>query len=425
MTRVIIMAIITAVISYLLGSLNFSIIFTKIFTKKDIRTLGSGNAGLTNVIRSTGPVPAILALIGDFGKAVVAAIIANVLFNVSEHSGLSPLLALWTGMFCIIGHMYPIFYKFKGGKGVLTAAAMVLMISPSKPIIFFVCIAVFAFFTIVTKIVSLSSIIAVSCFPVAMWCFYNIAIPQMDLETFEFFSMFFIEPRYFMTVFSTFLPFLIIVKHFQNTERMLRSVEKNFSFSKKKQAEAAPLVPLSDEAYKANVLTAIRLISLYIFASCFIQQLNPLKLHPNLSISLFNTPNQLYSLKTVFDLLAGGEFVSNWMYYTCVVATFVVLSAIGVLFVGIILTCINGVMTDKGVKLCRIASVYITAVCAIIVLGVLVFNFSLNELTKLPFRLRIPLSSLLTMFSAIMINKLISTITPKDNKKEEKIKEEA
>ena len=424
MTRVIIMAIVTAVISYLLGSLNFSIIFTKIFTKKDIRTLGSGNAGLTNVIRSTGPVPAILALIGDFGKAVVAAIIANLLFNTSEHSGLSPLLALWTGMFCIIGHMYPIFYKFKGGKGVLTAAAMVLMISPSRPIIFFVCIAVFAFFTIVTKIVSLSSIIAVSCFPVAVWCFYNIAIPPMDTEVFGFFSKFFIEPRYFMTVFSMVLPFLIIVKHFQNIERMLRSEEKNFSFSKKKQASATALVPLSDEAYKSNVLTAIRFISLYVFASCFIQQLNPLKFHPNLSTPLITTPNQLPSLKAVFDLLAGGKFVSNWMYYTCVLATFVAISAIGVLFIGIILTCIKGEMTDKGIKVCKIACIYITAVCAIIVLGTVLFNFSLNELTGLPFRLRVPLSSVLTMFSAIMMNKLISSITPED-KKEEVIKEEA
>ncbi len=423
MTRAIIMAVVTAVISYLLGSLNFSIIFTKIFTKKDIRTLGSGNAGLTNVIRSTGPVPAILALVGDFGKAVVAAIVANLLFNAYEHSGLSPLLALWTGTFCIIGHMYPIFYKFKGGKGVLTAAAMVLMISPSKPIIFFVCIAIFAFFTIITKIVSLSSIIAVSCFPVAVWCFYNIAIPQMDIEVFEFFSKFFMEPRYLLTVFSMFMPFLIIVKHFQNIERMLRSAEKNFSFSKKKQTSAVTPIPLNDEAYKSNVLTAVRLISLYAFASCFIQQLNPLKLHPNLSIPLISTPNQLSSLRVVFDLLAGGKFVSNWMYYTCVIATFVVISAIGVLFVGIILTCIKGEMTDKGIKVCRIACIYIIAVCAIIVLGVIAFNFSLNELTELPFRLRIPLSAVLTMFSAIMMNKLILTIMP-ENKKEEVIKEE-
>ncbi|MBR5773378.1 MAG: glycerol-3-phosphate 1-O-acyltransferase PlsY, partial [Clostridia bacterium] len=369
MARIIILAIVTAIISYLLGSLNFSIIFTKIFTKKDIRTLGSGNAGLTNVIRSTGPVPAILALIGDFGKAVVSAIIANLIFGASEHEGLAPLLALWTGTFCIFGHMFPIFYNFKGGKGVLTAAAMVLMISPSKPIIFFICIAIFAFFTIVTKLVSLSSIIAVSSFPVAVWCFYNIAIPQMDEDVFAVFSMFFTEPRYFMTLFSMILPFLIIVKHFANIERMLRSDEKNFSFSKKKQAAAAPLIPLSNDEYKSNVLIVIKLISLYIFASCFIQQLNPLKLHPNLSTPLILSTNQTYSLKSVFDLLAGGKFVSTWIYYTCVLATFVVISAIAVLFIGTLLTCIKGELTDKGLKVCRIACIYITAVCAVIILG--------------------------------------------------------
>lgn len=430
MTRIIILAIVTAIISYLLGSLNFSIIFTKIFTKKDIRTLGSGNAGLTNVIRSTGPVPAILALIGDFGKAVVAAVVANLIFGAYNHEGLTPILALWTGMFCIIGHMFPIFYKFKGGKGVLTAAAMVLMISPSRPIIFFVCIAVFAFFTIVTKLVSLSSIIAVSCFPVALWCFYNIAIPPMDYEVFAVFSKFFTEPKYFLTIFAMLLPFLIIIKHFPNIERILRSAEKNFSFSKKKQASAAPLVELSDSEYKSNVLIAIKLVSLYIFASCFIQQLSPLKFHPNLSTPLISTPNRLYSFRTVFDLLAGGKFVSNWMYYTCAVATFVVISAIAVLFIGVIMTCIKGELTDKGLKVCRIACIYIVAVCAIIVIGVILFNFSLNELTRLPFRLRIPISSVLTMFCAIIINRLICTIMPADKKnkevkKEETVKEEA
>lgn len=424
MTRVIILAVVTAIISYLLGSLNFSIIFTKIFTKKDIRTLGSGNAGLTNVIRSTGPVPAILSLIGDFGKAVIAAIIANIVFKASDYPGLSSFLALWTGTFCIIGHMYPIFYNFKGGKGVLTAAAMVLMIAPSRPIIFFVCIAIFAFFTIVTKLVSLSSIIAVSCFPVAVWCFYSIAIPEMDYKVFSFFSKFFIEPRYFLTTFSMILPFLIIIKHFQNIERMLRSVEKNFSFSKKKQASAAPLVPLSDELFKANVLTAIRLLSLYILTSCFIQQLNPLKIHPNLNSPLLSMPNQRSSLKTLFDILAGGEFVSSLMYYLCVVATFVVISAIAILMVGVLLTCIKGEMTDKGLKVCRIACIYIIAVCAIIVFGTIAFNFSLNELTRLPFRLRIPISAVLIMFCTVLINKLILTVLP-ENKKEEEYKKEA
>lgn len=424
MTRVIIFAIITAIISYLLGSLNFSIIFTKIFTKKDIRTLGSGNAGLTNVIRSTGPVPAILALVGDFGKAVISAIIANLLFNASEHPGLSSFLALWTGMFCIIGHMFPIFYKFKGGKGVLTAAAMVLMIAPSRPIIFFVCIAIFAFFTIVTKLVSLSSIIAVSSFPVAVWCFYNIAIPELGDEVFYFFTKFFIDPRYFLTIFSTFLPFLIIVKHFANIERMLRSEEKNFSFSKKKQASAAPLIPLNEDAFKSNVLNAIRLVGIYIVAVCFIQQLNPLKIHPNINIPLLGMPSHRSSFRVLFDFLAGGKFVSNWMYYLYVVATFVVISAIAILIIGILLTCIKGELTEKGLRVCKIACIYIIAVCAIVISSIVIFNISLNGLTSLPFRLRIPLSSVLTMFCTIIIHKLISTITPK-KKKEDKTVEEA
>ncbi len=414
MTRIIILAIITAIVSYLLGSLNFSIIFTKIFTKKDIRTLGSGNAGLTNVIRSTGPLPAILSLIGDFGKAVVSAIVANILFNASEYEGLSSLLALWTGLFCILGHMFPIFYNFKGGKGVLTAAAMVLMIAPSRPIIFFVCIAIFALLTIITKLVSLSSIIAVSSFPIALFCFYNIAIPKMDDRVLDFFNKFFLEPRYFLTIFAMFLPFLIVIKHFQNIERMLRSEEKNFSFSKKKQQ--TELLPLSDGEFKTNVLTAIKFICIYLISACLIHQFNPLKIHPNLDISLINTLRQLPSVRFLFDILAGGSFVSNLMYYVYLIAAFVVIIAMGIFILGVIMTFFKGELTDKGIKVCKISCIYIITACLLIIVGVIIFNISLNGLTRLSFRLRMPFSSVLTLFCAIISYKLISTITIKEEK---------
>ncbi|MBR5273083.1 MAG: glycerol-3-phosphate 1-O-acyltransferase PlsY [Clostridia bacterium] len=416
MLRVIIYAVITAIISYLLGSLNFSIIFTKIFTKKDIRTLGSGNAGLTNVIRSTGPVPAILALVGDFGKAVVSAIVANLIFSASDYPGLSTFLALWTGMFCIIGHMFPIFYNFKGGKGVLTAAAMVLMIAPSRPIVFLVCIAIFALLTALTKLVSLSSIIAVSSFPVAFWFFYNTIVPEMSEKVTAFFNQFFMEPRYFLTIFAMFLPFLIIIKHYANIERLLSSNEKNFSFSKKKQS--TPPVSLNEDGFKSNVVMAIRLIAVYIVAACLVQQLNPLKFHPNLRVALVDMPNKLYVLRSLFDSLAGGKFVSTWMYYISIAATIVVILAIAFFIIGVLMTFFKGELTEKGIKVCRFSCIYIITACALIILGVIIFNISLNGLTMLPFRLRIPFSSVLTLFCAIMINKLLTSITPTDKEKE-------
>ncbi len=416
MLRVIILAIVTAVISYLLGSLNFSIIFTKIFTKKDIRTLGSGNAGLTNVIRSTGPVPAILALVGDFGKAVISAIAANLIFGASDYPGLSQFLALWTGMFCIIGHMFPVFYNFKGGKGVLTAAAMVLMIAPSRPIVFFICISVFALLTALTKLVSLSSIIAVSTFPVAFWCCYNIIVPQMDERVTDFFNQFFMEPRYFLTIFAMCLPFLIVIKHYANIERLLGSEEKNFAFSKKKQTP--PPVALDKAGFSSNALMAIRLIAVYIVASCIVQQLNPLKFHPNLRVALLDMPNKLYVLRSLFDSLAGGKFVSTWMYYVSIAATIVVILAIGFFIIGILMTFFKGELTEKGIKVCRFACLYITTACALIIVGVIIFNVSLNGLTLLPFRLRIPFSSVLTLFCSIMINKLLTSISNIDKKEE-------
>ena len=155
--------VIVMIIAYLLGSINVAILITKIFTGKDIRTMGSGNAGFTNVMRSVGKLAGVLTFIGDFLKCVIAIVIGGLIFktmngtaNPTELSGYGRYLA---GMCCFIGHIYPIYFKFKGGKGVVTMAALAAVINFP---VFAVSFLTFAVTFVITKIVSISSILG-SC----------------------------------------------------------------------------------------------------------------------------------------------------------------------------------------------------------------------------------------------------------------------
>ena len=124
----------TSVISYLLGSVNFSIIITK-RTKQhaDIRTMGSGNAGFTNVLRSVGKIPAILTILGDFSKGIISILLGKLIFSSeflfgNQSSEIIQYGSYLAGFFCFLGHIYPCFFNFKGGKGIVTAASIVWMI---------------------------------------------------------------------------------------------------------------------------------------------------------------------------------------------------------------------------------------------------------------------------------------------------------
>ena len=111
----------SAIIGYLLGSCNFSIIVVRLVKGEDIRTMGSKNAGLTNTLRCAGKGCALMTLIGDLGKGVVAVILSRLVCSALE-AGLSPdnntyYIGYIAGLFAIIGHVFPLYYGFKGGKG--------------------------------------------------------------------------------------------------------------------------------------------------------------------------------------------------------------------------------------------------------------------------------------------------------------------
>lgn len=157
-----------AAISYLLGSISFAVILSKLFSKKDIRELGSGNAGMTNVLRNFGPLPGILTFVGDCLKAVLSVGIGMYLITpwmngVCKADVDKIYIGYLCAFFCIIGHSYPIFFQFRGGKGIVVAIGSIALLDWRAAVIL---IAVFGIVVVFSKIVSLGSVISSAAFPI-------------------------------------------------------------------------------------------------------------------------------------------------------------------------------------------------------------------------------------------------------------------
>lgn len=148
------------VVPYFLGSINFGIIISKLFHGEDIREYGSGNAGMTNMLRTYGKRDAAITLIGDALKAVVAVILGRILFGISG--------GYVAGLTCILGHAFPCYYKFKGGKGVVVTAATIAVIDWR---IFLVLLGIFILVVAFSKYISLGSVCGMLVFPllVQVW----------------------------------------------------------------------------------------------------------------------------------------------------------------------------------------------------------------------------------------------------------------
>ncbi len=227
-SKLVIVYALTAILAYLLGSINFSIIITKAFIKKDIREFGSGNAGTTNVLRSVGALPSALTFLGDFLKAVVSILSAQILyeniFKLEMGYG-DELMQIGKGiaaLFVMVGHMWPVYYGFKGGKGVVTGAAISLMM---HPIAFVVCIGTFIVCMLVSRIVSLSSIIATATFPFSMF-----AITFLYYRNDPDANLYFVIV---MTLLALSYAVFIISKHHENIKRLIAGTESKISVKKK------------------------------------------------------------------------------------------------------------------------------------------------------------------------------------------------
>jgi acyl phosphate:glycerol-3-phosphate acyltransferase len=162
--------------SYLIGSIPFGFVFSKIFSNVDVRTIGSGNIGATNVLRAAGKKAAILTLLADTLKGLLPVLIVQHLFNADMATVLS-------GVAAILGHNFPVYLKFKGGKGVATSFGVILAISPWLGLISLIAWLVSAF---LWRYSSLSALIAFACYPALTFMVSSSAKSYQALSLFIF-----------------------------------------------------------------------------------------------------------------------------------------------------------------------------------------------------------------------------------------------
>lgn len=208
-----VVCIIVGLLAYLIGSISFSIIISKKMAGYDIREKGSGNAGTTNMLRSIGKKAAVLTLIGDVLKGVVAILLAILIGALSKYHD-KALLVQIAGIFVVIGHTFPLFFGFKGGKGVATALG-VLLITNWK--IGLICLVFALVLMILTQMVSMGSVGAAILFPILV-LFINTNFIITD------------GSGYF--IYSIILAVIVVFNHRSNIQRILNGTENKLNFKK-------------------------------------------------------------------------------------------------------------------------------------------------------------------------------------------------
>lgn len=203
--------ILCAAIGYALGSVNSSVIVGRLHGK-DIRELGSGNAGLTNTLRVLGKKAAVMVLAGDIIKGVLAILAGLLLKGWATEGTISGLFAVTAGTFAVVGHNWPVYFNFKGGKGILTTATVIFMLDWRIGLL---VLALFIIVVAISRFVSLGSITGSLAVPLAAWLFGH------DI--------------YFI-LFMIFLAILAIFRHKANIKRLIEGNENKLSFGSKKES---------------------------------------------------------------------------------------------------------------------------------------------------------------------------------------------
>ena len=206
-----------ALLGYLFGSINSAVLISRALFGKDVRTMGSGNAGLTNMLRVFGKKAAVLTLFGDILKTALPILLAGIAFGFHYASGIAAAYPCYVaGLFCVIGHIKPIYYGFRGGKGVLSAATMVLILAP---VVFLILLITFVLLVWMTKYVSLGSIVVAGLLPVALQGYMQVVANE----------------KYdgFILLIGFVLAAIIIICHRANLGRLWRHEESKLSFRSK------------------------------------------------------------------------------------------------------------------------------------------------------------------------------------------------
>ena len=215
-------------IPYLLGSLNFGVILSKVLYHDDVRKYGSGNAGATNMLRTYGKGAGIATMVLDMMKCLVSVLIGWLLLPTFVSTEIIPdsatIIQIFNplylaGLGCIVGHIFPCFYKFKGGKGVSSVAMLMFCASPVVGLIELVC---FVVIVAGTKFVSLASVMCAALYPIFLnaLCF-----------GFPF------GAKGFPILISLIISALVIFMHRENIKRIYNGTESKLSFSKKSKEE--------------------------------------------------------------------------------------------------------------------------------------------------------------------------------------------
>lgn len=186
--------IIAFVAAYLLGSISTSILIGRIISNIDVRDYGSGNAGATNVLRTLGKKAALIVVAGDFLKGVVGVLIGYYLIGGEG--------ALLGGLGAVLGHNFPIYFNFKGGKGIVTSTAVIFMINWKIGLILLI---ISIFIIAITKYVSLGSIVGTCLYPIAVYFFDN--------RSWEYIT------------FAIIMAIIAVVRHRQNIKRLIKGEE--------------------------------------------------------------------------------------------------------------------------------------------------------------------------------------------------------
>jgi len=203
--------IIVTLVAYLLGSISFSVIISKKMAGFDVREKGSGNAGATNMLRSVGKKGAIFTLIGDCLKGVVAILFAIIVGKIAKNKALLVQLA---GIAVVLGHTFPIFFGFKGGKGVATSLGVLLMTNWQIGLI---CLVFALVLMALSKMVSLGSVGAAILFPVlVLFIHTNFTVSEGSSYL----------------IYSIILAVIVAFNHRSNIKRILNGTENKLSFKK-------------------------------------------------------------------------------------------------------------------------------------------------------------------------------------------------
>ncbi len=208
--------------AYLLGSINSAIIISKLIYRDDIRRHGSGNAGTTNMLRTYGKGAAVLTLLGDMLKTAIAICIMAIFFGFHYGSGISiGDMCYIAGLFAVLGHVFPVYYGFKGGKGVLCTATMALVLTP---IIFLILLALFIAIVAVSKYVSLGSVSVAVLYPIMVTSYIKLVFGGMPTPG-------------LITLCTILIAIFIVWCHRHNLQRISDRTESKISFKKKAKPE--------------------------------------------------------------------------------------------------------------------------------------------------------------------------------------------